>query len=217
MLGDSGCEYDRFYREAFPRQMVDLGIAEQHAVSFAAGMAADGWMPFLEPVSYTHLDVYKRQFAMFVANWEDKAGNIRKIQQTLNIGMDSMIFLDDNPFERNVVRGLIPEITVPELPEDPALYLSYLQSLNLFETVSFSVADLSRTQQYQEEGQRTQTAAQFASYDEYLQSLEMAAHVAPFDAFHTPRIAQLTQRSNQFNLRTRRYTEADVELSLIHI
>lgn len=150
-------------------------------------------------------------FAMFVANWEDKAGNIRKIQQTLNIGMDSMIFLDDNPFERNVVRGLIPEITVPELPEDPALYLSYLQSLNLFETVSFSVADLSRTQQYQEEGQRTQTAAQFASYDEYLQSLEMAAHVAPFDAFHTPRIAQLTQRSNQFNLRTRRYTEADVE------
>lgn len=165
-------------------------------------------MPFEKhPEMLLHLS----DFALFVANWEDKASNIRNIQQTLNIGMDSMVFLDDNPFERNVVRSLIPDITVPELPEDPALYLSYLQALNLFETISFSAADLSRTQQYQEEAQRTRTAAQFTSYDEYLQSLEMVAHAAPFDAFHTPRIAQLTQRSNQFNLRTRRYTEADIE------
>lgn len=149
--------------------------------------------------------------SMFVANWEDKASNLRRIQQTLNIGMDSMVFLDDNPFERNEVRSLIPEISVPELPEDPALYLSYLQELNLFETISFSDADQARTQQYQEEMLRSQTATQFPSYEDYLQSLDMVAHAAPFDVLHTPRIAQLTQRSNQFNLRTRRYTEADVK------
>lgn len=149
-------------------------------------------------------------FSMFVANWEDKAGNIRNIQNTLNIGMDSMVFLDDNPFERNLVRSMIPEITVPELPEDPAMYLSYLRSLNLFETASYSADDANRTQQYRLQAERAAFEASFQSYDDYLKSLEMKAAAAPFDAFHYPRIAQLTQRSNQFNLRTVRYTEAQV-------
>ncbi len=150
-------------------------------------------------------------FSMFVANWEDKSGNIRNIQQTLNIGMDSLVFLDDNPFERNLVRSLIPEICVPELPEDPALYLQYLRSLNLFETASYSADDAKRTQQYQEASQRRSFETSFTSYEDYLQGLEMKAVAAPFDAFYTPRIAQLTQRSNQFNLRTIRYTEAQIE------
>ena len=150
-------------------------------------------------------------FSMFVANWEDKAGNIRNIQRTLNIGMDSMVFLDDNPFERNLVRGLIPEICVPELPEDPALYLRYLRSLNLFETASYSADDAKRTQQYREESVRRSFETSFTSYDDYLQGLEMKAVAAPFDSFYYPRIAQLTQRSNQFNLRTVRYTEAQIE------
>lgn len=150
-------------------------------------------------------------FSMFVANWEDKASNIRRIQQALNIGMDSLVFLDDNPFERNLVRGMIPEITVPELPEDPAMYLGYLRSLNLFETASYSAGDAARTRQYREQAQRTAFESTFQSYDAYLQGLEMKATVAAFDPFHYPRIAQLTQRSNQFNLRTVRYTEAEVE------
>lgn len=150
-------------------------------------------------------------FSAFVANWEDKAGNIRRIQQTLNIGMDSFVFLDDNPFERDLVRSMIPEITVPELPEDPAAYLSYLRGLNLFETASYSAEDANRTQQYRQQAQRTEFAASFQSYDDYLEGLEMKATVAPFDRFHYPRIAQLTQRSNQFNLRTVRYTEAQIE------
>ena len=150
-------------------------------------------------------------FSMFVANWEDKAGNIRNIQRTLNIGMDSMVFLDDNPFERNLVRSLIPEICVPELPEDPALYLRYLRSLNLFETASYSADDAKRTQQYREESVRRSFETSFTSYDDYLQGLEMKAVAAPFDSFYYPRIAQLTQRSNQFNLRTVRYTEAQIE------
>ena len=148
---------------------------------------------------------------MFVANWEDKASDIRRIQQTLNIGMDSMVFLDDNPFERNLVRSMIPELTVPELPEDPALYVSYLQDLNLFETASYSQDDAKRTKQYQEEAERATLQASFGSYDDYLAGLGMVATAKPFDPFHYPRIAQLTQRSNQFNLCTVRYTETQIE------
>ncbi len=150
-------------------------------------------------------------FSMFVANWEDKAQNIRHIQQTLNIGMDSLVFFDDNPFERNLVKSLIPEITVPELPEDPALYLGHIQSLNLFETVSYTQEDLGRTDQYRAEAGRVQMQCQLGSFEEYLRELAMKAEVKPFDPFHYPRIAQLTQRSNQFNLRTVRYTEAEIE------
>lgn len=149
--------------------------------------------------------------SMFVANWEDKASNIRNIQKTLNIGMDSLVFLDDNPFERNLVRSMIPEITVPELPEDPALYLTYLRSLGLFETASYSAEDAGRTQQYRQQAERAVFENSFQSYDAYLEGLAMEAVAAPFDAFHYPRIAQLTQRSNQFNLRTVRYTEAEIE------
>ena len=150
-------------------------------------------------------------FSIFVANWEDKARNIRTIQQALNIGMDSMVFLDDNPFERELVRTMIPEITVPELPEDPALYLQYLRGLDLFETASYSREDAGRTEQYREKAQRAAFEAAFQSYDDYLEALQMRASAAAFDPFHYPRIAQLTQRSNQFNLRTVRYTEAEIE------
>ena len=148
--------------------------------------------------------------SIFVANWEDKASNIRYIQRTLNIGMDSMVFLDDNPFERNLVKSMIPEITVPDLPEDPALYLDYLKSLNLFETASYSATDQDRTKQYKAEVDRIETEKLFESYDDYLNSLEMVADECEFDEFQTPRIAQLTQRSNQFNLRTVRCTEGDI-------
>ena len=148
--------------------------------------------------------------SVFVANWEDKAGNIRHIQSVLNIGMDSLVFLDDNPFEREVVRSLIPNITVPELPENPEEYVDYLRSLNLFETASYSEEDKVRTQQYRAEAQRVSLQSQCADYDAYLEGLEMIAEAKPFDSFHFPRIAQLTQRSNQFNLRTVRYTEQEI-------
>ncbi len=148
--------------------------------------------------------------SVFVANWEDKAGNIRHIQSVLNIGMDSLVFLDDNPFERSVVRSLIPNITVPELPENPEEYVDYLRSLNLFETASYSEEDKLRTQQYRAEAQRVSLQSQCTDYDAYLEGLEMIAEAKPFDSFHFPRIAQLTQRSNQFNLRTVRYTEQEI-------
>ena len=149
--------------------------------------------------------------AVFQANWETKVDNIRTIQGILNIGFDSMVFLDDNPFERNMVRENIPGITVPELPEDPAMYLEYLYSLNLFETASYSNADKDRTKQYQVEAKRVSLSKTFTNEADFLKSLNMISTVSGFTKFNIPRVAQLSQRSNQFNLRTIRYTEVDIE------
>lgn len=149
--------------------------------------------------------------AVFVANWGNKVDNIRYIQSILNIGFDSLVFLDDSPFERSMVRTHIPDITVPELPDDPAEYLSYLRSLNLFETASYTPKDAQRTQHYQEEAKRRMVQKSFRNEDEFLASLAMTSTVKCFDRFTIPRVAQLTQRSNQFNLRTIRYTEGEVD------
>ena len=154
--------------------------------------------------------------AVFVANWNDKADNIRQIRETLNIGFDSMVFLDDNPFERNLVRELIPDITVPELPEDPADYVRAISDLNLFETTSFSAEDVKRTELYRVEAESKQARASFASVEEFLQSLNMRVEVSRFDPFHLPRIAQLMQRSNQFNLTTRRLSEVECKALMDH-
>lgn len=148
--------------------------------------------------------------SVFVANWENKADNIRTIQQILNIGFDSMVFLDDNPAERAIVRENVPGVTVPELPEDPGDYLEYLYSLNLFETASYSNADKDRTKQYQVEAQRVVAAKKFTNEADFLKSLDMVSVVEGFTKFNTPRVAQLSQRSNQFNLRTVRYTEDQI-------
>ena len=164
-----------------------------------------------------HPDMVLRldDIAVFVANWENKADNIRQIQSILNIGFDSMVFLDDNPFERNIVRENINGITVPELPEDPADYLEFLYTLNLFETTSISNEDAERTKQYQVEAERVVLQKSFTNEDDFLKSLNMDSFVEPFNKFNTPRVAQLSQRSNQFNLRTVRYTEAEIENSIV--
>lgn len=149
-------------------------------------------------------------FAMFVSNWDDKATNIRLIRDTLNIGMDSIVFIDDNPFERNLVKELIPEITVPDLPEDPANYLEFLISENFFETASYSKDGSERTDLYRAEFEREKSRKGCASLDEYLMNLNMVCNVSKFDSTKYSRIAQLTQRSNQFNLRTKRYTDDEI-------
>ncbi len=160
-----------------------------------------------------HPDMVLRldDIAVFMANWDNKADNIRRIQNILNIGFDSMVFLDDNPFERNIVRENLPEVCVPELPEDPAEYLEYLYSLNLFEVSGFSENDAERTKQYQVEAKRVIDLDRFTNVDDFLKSLRMVSEVQPFNTFSKPRVSQLTQRSNQFNLRTIRYTEKEID------
>ncbi|HAM98978.1 MAG TPA: hypothetical protein DCQ26_10250 [Marinilabiliales bacterium] len=181
-----------------------LAICSKNALSVAQE-------PFLNhPDMILSLD----DFAVFVANWNNKVDNIRYIQQVLNIGFDSMVFIDDNPFERNMVLEAIPEITVPELPEDATEYLAFLQRGKFFETASVSEADASRTQQYQTEAKRIELKSTFTNENEYLQSLNMVCQVLDATPFLIPRIAQLTQRSNQFNLRTQRYTDNQLETML---
>ncbi len=162
-------------------------------------------------INHPEMVLRLEDISVFVANWQDKASNIRYIRDVLNIGMDSMVFIDDNPFEREVVRSLIPEITVPEIPENPEEYVDFLRSENLFGTASFSAEDRVRTDQYRAEAERVSLQSKCADYDDYLNSLEMVAEAKSFDPYHFPRIAQLTQRSNQFNLRTVRYTEQEIE------
>lgn len=163
--------------------------------------------PFLK-----HPDMVLRldDIAMFVANWNNKVDNIKFIQSILNIGFDSMVFLDDNPYEREIVRQNLAQIAVPEMPEDPAEYLNYIRTLNLFETASFTEEDGARTRQYQQEARRSDAQKSFNNIDDFLRSLNMLSIVKPLDKFTIPRAAQLTQRSNQFNLRTVRYSEEEV-------
>jgi FkbH-like protein len=122
-----------------------------------------------------------------------------------------MVFIVDNPAERDMVRRMLPDVAVPELPKDASLVLRALQEANFFETTAVLDEDRRRVRMYGEESRRAETAAKAASIDEYLESLDMIARFEPLDAFSVPRAAQLTQRSNQFNLRTRRYTDGDLQ------
>jgi FkbH-like protein len=160
---------------------------------------------------HPEMDLRLDDISIFVANWNNKADNIKYIQKVLNIGFDSMVFLDDSSFERNIVRTHINEITIPELPEDPADYMTFIRKLNLFETASFTREDEIRTSNYQAEAKRTIAQEQFVNETDFLKSLTMVCKVESFNKFNTPRVAQLTQRSNQFNLRTIRYTEQEIE------
>jgi FkbH-like protein len=121
-----------------------------------------------------------------------------------------MVFIDDNPVERQIVKENIPEITVPNLPEDPACYLEYLYGLNLFENTGITSEDSNRTNLYQIEHQRLNLKKSFVDEKEFLKSLEMLSLVEGFNKNNLSRVAQLSQRSNQFNLRTMRYDESDI-------
>ncbi len=170
---------------------------------------ANAILPFRE---HPKMVLKEDDVSVFVANWDNKADNIRLVQKVLNIGFDSLVFLDDNPFERNIVREFLPDVVVPELPEDPSLYIEKIASLNLFETASYSEADRQRPEQYREEAQRELVKTQFTNISDYLTSLDMKIKLERFSAFNLPRIAQLILRSNQFNLTTRRYSEAVCEV-----
>jgi FkbH-like protein len=159
-----------------------------------------------------HPDMVLREedIAVFQANWQDKASNLEAIARALDIGTDSLVFLDDNPAEREQVRQALPEVAVPELTQDASDYAAILLAGGYFETVSFTGDDRARAAQYQANAQRAQLAGAARDMGEYLASLEMVITFTPFDATGRSRIAQLTQRSNQFNLTTRRYDEAAI-------
>ena len=148
--------------------------------------------------------------AVFKANWQDKASNIRAIAEELSLGLDAFVFLDDNPAERELVRHYLPEVAVPELPEDPALYARTLAAAGYFEATAFSQEDRVRADYYQANAQRAAVMEAATDIDDFYASLDMRATVQPFDSIGRARVHQLILKSNQFNLTTRRYTEAEL-------
>jgi FkbH-like protein len=148
--------------------------------------------------------------AVFQANWNDKATNIQAIAEELSLSLDSMVFLDDNPMERGLVRRLLPEVAVPELPEEPALFARTLAAGGYFEAVTFATEDLGRAGFYQDNAKRAMLQKQVGGVDAYLASLDMTITFQPFDPTGRARIVQLINKSNQYNLTTRRYTDPEV-------
>jgi FkbH-like protein len=200
-IGDLGLGPAFSAFQSWLKQLRDRGIV---LAVCSKNEDANAREPFLK-----HPDMVLRldDIAVFMANWDDKASNIRRIKGIIDIDYSAMIFLDDNPAERQLVRESFPAMQVPELPADPCEYVSFLTALNPFETASYTAQDAGRTGEYQVEARRHQEREKFVNLSDFLQSLEMRGLVRPFLPFNIPRVAQLTQRSNQFNLRTVRYTE----------
>jgi len=198
-IGKAFTEFQHWIRKLRQRGIV-LAVCSKNSEATAR-------QPFEE-----HPDMVLRlaDIAVFIANWENKVDNIREIRSILRIGYDSMVLLDDNPFEREMVRAALPDILVPELPGDPADFLEYLAPLHLFETASLTSADADRTAQYRTEQERNEERLAYTDEASYLEGLGMRSEVEPFSRHNAPRVAQLAQRSNQFNLRTVRYTEAEL-------
>ncbi len=205
--GPAGESYVAFqkYVQALQRRGVILAICSKNNEQ-------DAKAPFQDhPEMVLKLD----DIALFVANWQSKDENLRHIAATLNIGLDSIVFVDDNPVERNLIRSQIPEIEVIEVPQDPAGYTAALHRSLCFEAWTLTEDDRRRAASYQQNAKRSEQLAASGNVEDYLAGLEMHVELRPFDEANLARIVQLINKTNQFNLTTRRITEAEC-LALIN-
>ncbi|MEP6966697.1 MAG: HAD-IIIC family phosphatase [Pseudomonadota bacterium] len=163
--------------------------------------------PFQE---HPDMALKEQHISVFQANWLDKASNLEAIARSLNIGIDALVLLDDNPAERAQLRAALPAIAVPELPNEPSLFVSYLLAAGYFETIGFTAEDRLRAGSYKADAERAAVMATTRDLGDYLQSLGMTMRATPFDLQGRKRIAQLIGKTNQFNLTTRRHSEAEV-------
>ena len=154
----------------------------------------------------------KDNFSAWRINWQDKATNIQELAKELNIGLDSMVFIDDNPTERALIRQMLPSVTVPDFPDKPYGLMTFFQELvnKYFRVYSITEEDREKTKQYKANAMRTAERSKFVDMDSYLESLQIEMTVMPVDEFNLSRIAQMTQKTNQFNLTTQRLTEQDI-------
>lgn len=198
-LGEAYVAFQR-YAQRLARRGVILAVCSKNDESNA-----------LEPFE-KHPDMVLKSadVACFMANWQDKASNLRTIATRLNIGVDALVFVDDNPFERNLVRQELPEVAVPELPDDPSLYAQSIADAGYFEALTITDDDRERSGQYQANLAREELRACATDLEGYLRGLDMHLIVRRFDAVGIPRITQLINKTNQFNLTARRYTEEEV-------
>ena len=154
----------------------------------------------------------KQDFATWRINWTDKATNIREMAQELNIGLDSFVFVDDNPTERELIRQVLPMVEVPEFPAQPYELPVFFKEMveKYFRVYSVTTEDKKKTEQYKANARRAQEQRSYVDFDSFLRSLDIQITIEAANEFNIPRIAQMTQKTNQFNLTTRRYTDADV-------
>jgi FkbH-like protein len=199
-VGEAFVAFQRYARSLAERGVI-LAVCSKNE-------DANAREPFLK---HSEMVLKLDDISCFVANWEDKAANPRRIAQDLNIGLDSLVFVDDNPAERALVRQLLPEVAVPEIPADPADYVRAVDQHRYFEAIAISSEDFKRTSYYRANAQRRETASNVGDIDEFLRSLEMRGWVGPVGDLELDRTVQLIGKSNQFNLTTRRYSTGDVE------
>lgn len=156
----------------------------------------------------------RNDFAAWRINWIDKATNIRQLQKDLNIGFDSMVFIDDNPVERDLVKQQLPDVIVPDFPSQPYELISFAKSLidNYFKVYSVTKEDLEKTKQYKENALREQVKASYSDLGDYIRSLEIKIRIEEMDDISVQRVSQMTQKTNQFNLTTKRYSESEVRM-----
>lgn len=197
--GEAYADFQRYIVELSKRGII-VAICSKNEESIA-------WSAFK-----THPEMVLREndISILVANWNDKAANLRRISGSLNIGLDSIVFVDDNPAEREFVRSEVPEVATPELPDDPALFSRCLADAGYFETLVLTEEDRSRTEQYRANRARNVFAEDAADMPAFLKGLEMRLLWGNFDNVGLARITQLINKTNQFNLTTRRYTESEV-------
>ena len=197
--GEAYLELQRYLKELRSRGVL-LAVASKNNPD-------DARLPFLE-----HPDMLLRldDFAAFEANWDDKVTNLRRVAAMLSLGTDSLVFIDDNPLERGWVRSQMPEVAVVEFGASPAHYVRDLDAGRYFDVLTVSEEDRQRAAMYRTEQQRDALRAQAASLEEFLAGLDMRASVAPVNEQNLARVTQLVNKTNQFNLTTRRYTEAQV-------
>ncbi|NOT26786.1 MAG: HAD-IIIC family phosphatase [Acidobacteria bacterium] len=197
-----GEAYLRF--QSYVRGLKDRGVILAVCSKNAEGLAREPFTARAEMV------LKLEDISCFVANWRPKPENLVAISQQLEIGLDSMVFVDDNPMERDYVRQSLPQIEVVELGEDPSTYTATLSRAHYFETVAVTGDDLKRTEQYRGNSLRHELLTTVGNYEDFLKSLEMKACVRPFDLANLSRITQLINKTNQFNVTTKRRTESDV-------
>jgi len=154
----------------------------------------------------------KDDFIVIKANWNPKSQNLQEIANELNIGTDSLVFIDDNPAEREIIHMQFPETAAPDIGDKPEMYIRRIDRSGFFETLNISNDDLKKNEMYQQNAQRNHLLQQFTNYEDYLISLDMHAKIERFVPMYMQRIAQLTNKSNQFNLTTKRYTQAEIEM-----
>jgi FkbH-like protein len=199
-LGEAYLDFQR-YAAALGKRGVVLAVCSKNDPAIAEAAFSE----------HPEMVLRRTDIACFVANWDDKAGNLRRIARELSLGLDSFVFVDDNPAERLIIRRELPMVAVPELPDDVANYAGSLADAGYFEAASFTSDDAARSRSYQANAERQAILARTTDMEGYLKTLSMTMIASDIRPVDLPRASQLINKSNQFNLTTRRYTEAELQ------